>query len=88
VATRPLRSNDRTALATHATCVLVAPWGMNGPGVPVPNTFATKVLVDILASGTSLSAARIARSTRPRPLLTGVSVLVLKARIPYRTRRS
>jgi hypothetical protein len=42
MATRPLRSNDRTALATEATCVVVAPWGMNGPGAAVPNTFATR----------------------------------------------
>jgi hypothetical protein len=88
VTTRPLRASDLTALATEATWVVVAPWGMNGPGVAVPNTFATKVLVDILASGTSASTSRMARSTRPRPLLTGVSVLFLKARIPYRRSRT
>jgi hypothetical protein len=61
---------------------------MNGPGAAVPNTFATRVLVDRLEVGTSASASRIARSTRPRPLLTGVSVLFPKARIAYTGRDS
>jgi hypothetical protein len=82
--TNPLRRNDLTALATEATCALLAPWGMHGPGGAVPNTFATRVLVDMLAPETSASASRMARSIRPRPLLIGVSVLFLKARIPYR----
>lgn len=71
--TRPLRSSDRTALATDATCVVVAPWGMNGPGVLLPNTRATRYLVDTLEPGISPSTSRIARSTWPSPLLTGRS---------------